>query len=155
MVGKNRDSKFIIYQVLYIFVITVLALKGADLDLSRVVAKDEFVEKSIRDSLVTVIDSLYAQGFNFDIKISENPSAAENLQLKEKVASLSQTVQNLTQKIKEIPPEERVPEVKEVPVKEQIILQSRSLLNRDLYSTHGILQKIPGVFLHTSMILII
>jgi hypothetical protein len=121
MIGKNRDSKFIIYQVLYIFVITVLALKGADLDLRRVVSQDDIVEKSVRDSLVTVIDSLYAQGFNFDIKIDESTKDVENQELKDRIASLSSTVQNLTQKIKEIPPEERVPEK---PVKEQIFLQS-------------------------------
>jgi hypothetical protein len=121
MISKNRDSKFIIYQVLYIFVITVLALKGADLDLSRVVAKEDIIEKSVRDSLVTVIDSLYALGLNFDIKVDME---TENLELKERLASLSSTVQNLTQKIREIPPEERVPDKKEEPVKEQIVLQS-------------------------------
>jgi hypothetical protein len=123
MIGKNRDSKFIIYQVLYIFVITVLALKGADLDLRRVVDREDIVEKSVRDSLVTVIDSLYAQGFNFDIKIDDTKEI-ENKELKEKIASLNSTVQNLTEKIKEIPPEERIVEKKEQPVKEQIFLQS-------------------------------
>ena len=58
MIRKNRDTKFIIYQVLYIFVITVLALKGANLDLSRVVKKDTVVSKSVRDSLVALIDTL-------------------------------------------------------------------------------------------------
>ena len=37
MARQNKDSKFIIYQVLYIFVVTVLALKGAGLDLGEVV----------------------------------------------------------------------------------------------------------------------
>jgi hypothetical protein len=122
MVGRNRDSKFIIYQVLYIFVITVLALKGADLDLSRVVSKDTTVEKSVRDSLVTLIDSLYAMGLNFDIKVEKSLTEAENLELKNRLASLSSTVQDLTQKIKEIPPEDRMP--KKEPVKEQVLLQS-------------------------------
>jgi hypothetical protein len=122
MIPKNRDSKFIIYQVLYIFVITVLALKGADLDLSRVVAKDDSVEKSVKDSLVAIIDSIYSQGLNFDIKI-DNTASVENKVLKEKIASLSSTVKGLTEKIKEIPPEERVTE-KEEAVKEQIYLQS-------------------------------
>jgi hypothetical protein len=40
MIRKERDSKFVIYQVLYIFVITVLALKGADLNLRRVVVTE-------------------------------------------------------------------------------------------------------------------
>jgi len=72
MIAKNRDSKFIIYQVLYIFVIAVLALKGADLNLHRVVLTDEVIDKSVRDSLVTLIDSLYAQGVKFDIKLDTN-----------------------------------------------------------------------------------
>jgi hypothetical protein len=122
MLARNRDSKFIIYQVLYIFVLTVLALKGADLDLSRVVAKDNTVEVSVRDSLVTLLDSLYALGLNFDITVEKNVADAENIELKNKLASLSATVQNLTQKIKEIPPAERVK--KEEPVKEQALLQS-------------------------------
>jgi hypothetical protein len=123
MIGRNRDSKFIIYQVLYIFVITVLALKGADLDLRRVVEKDTTVELSVRDSLVTLIDSLYALGLNFDIKVEKSIIETENLELKNRLASLSSTVQNLTQKIKEIPPEERIPEKKEEP-KEQMLMQS-------------------------------
>ncbi len=121
MVQKNRDSKFIIYQVLYIFVITVLALKGADLDLNRVVLKDEVVNKSVRDSLMTVLDSLTAKGIKFDVKIEEN-ALEENAALKEKLASLNTRMKDLTQKIKEQPPEEK-PEVKPVE-KEQEILQS-------------------------------
>ncbi len=119
MVQKNRDSKFIIYQVLYIFVITVLALKGADLDLNRVVLKDKVVDKSIRDSLMVVLDSLTAQGIKFDVKVEEN-ALEENAALKEKLASLNTKMKDLTEKIKEIPPEK--PEEK--PVEEQAILQS-------------------------------
>jgi len=120
MVQKNRDSKFIIYQVLYIFVITVLALKGADLDLNRVVLKDEVVDKSVRDSLMVVLDSLTAQGIKFDVKVEEN-ALEENVALKEKLASLNTKMKDMAQKIKEIPPEK--PEEKPV-VKEQDILQS-------------------------------
>ena len=46
MIKKERDSKFIIYQVLYIFVITVLAIKGADLNLREVVSKEHAVMKA-------------------------------------------------------------------------------------------------------------
>ena len=119
MVQKNRDSKFIIYQVLYIFVITVLALKGADLDLNRVVLKDEVVDKSVRDSLMVMLDSLTALGIKFDVKVEEN-ALEENAALKEKLASLNTKMKDLTDKIKEEPPEK--PEVK--PVEEQAILQS-------------------------------
>lgn len=118
MKHKERDSKFVIYQVLYIFVITVLALKGADLDLRRVVTKENVVDKSVKDSLVVLIDSLYAQGLNFKIQIDENP-VQENIKLKEKLASMKKQVNLLTEKIKSIPPEER----KEPEVKEQTLIQ--------------------------------
>ncbi len=120
MVQKNRDSKFIIYQVLYIFVITVLALKGADLDLNRVVLKDEVVNKSVRDSLMVLLDSLTSQGIKFDVKVEEN-ALEENLALKEKLASLNNKMKDLADKVKEIPPEK--PEEKPVE-KEQEVLQS-------------------------------
>jgi hypothetical protein len=119
MIKKERDSKFVIYQVLYIFVITVLALKGADLNLSRVVAEDKVVDVSVRDSLLALIDSLYAQGLNFNIEIDPN-IAVENVELKERLASLNEKVQDLTTKIREIPPEERVPEEK---IEEQTLMQ--------------------------------
>jgi hypothetical protein len=122
MINKERDSKFIIYQVLYIFVITVLALKGADLDLNKVILSKEAVKKSVRDSLVTVIDSLYAKGINFDINIKED-IAEQNVALKEKLASMQEELSSLTKKIKETPPEKKEPP-KEEHVKEQTVLQS-------------------------------
>jgi hypothetical protein len=104
MIRKNRDTKFIIYQVLYIFVITVLALKGANLDLSRVVKKDTVVSKAVRDSLVALIDTLYKKGVNFNIKIDEN-ATVENSELKQKLANMNQRVSLLTKEIRESPPE--------------------------------------------------
>jgi len=123
MIGKNRDTKFIIYQVLYIFVITVLALKGANLDLSRVVKKDSVVSKSVRDSLVAFIDTLYKKGVNFNIKVDEN--AIENLELKEKLAHVNERVAVLTKEIRETPPPPEVPPIINEESKEQTkILQS-------------------------------
>ena len=103
MIRKNRDTKFIIYQVLYIFVITVLALKGANLDLSRVVKKDTVVSKAVRDSLVALIDTLYKKGVNFNIKIDEN-ATIENAELKQQLTSINQRVSVLTKEIREAPP---------------------------------------------------
>jgi hypothetical protein len=122
MARRYRDSKFIIYQVLYIFVITVLALKGADLNLSRVVMEDKAVDITVKDSLVALIDSLYAQGLNFDIKIDDSV-IDENQELRQKLASMNQQMSSLTKKIKEIPVEDRTPEVKEPPVKDQTLEQ--------------------------------
>ena len=123
MVRKNRDSKFIIYQVLYIFVITVLAIKGADLNLHAVVAKDKAVSMTVRDSLVTLIDSLYSQGTKFKIEI--NPVKEENTKLKEKLVSLNEKVQDLTSSIQKEKKSESEKKPVEMPKQqEQTILQS-------------------------------
>lgn len=106
MVNKNRDSKFVIYQVLYIFIITVLALKGAELDLRRVALEEETVDVNVKDSLVAILDSLYSLGIDFSIKIDPNV-VEENVELKEQLANLNERVQNLKDKIKEIPPDEQ------------------------------------------------
>lgn len=108
MVRKNRDSKFVIYQVLYIFVITVLAIKGAGLDLGEVISKKEAIKRSVRDSLVTVIDSLNAIGAKFDLRI-EHDMASENVVLKKKLETLSESMVSLTKKIKESPVAEETP----------------------------------------------
>lgn len=119
MIYKNRDSKFVIYQVLYIFVITVLALKGADLDLRRVALEDETVKKSVKDSLITLLDSLYALGLDFKIEIDPN-LPVENIELKKKLAELNKKVQDLNKIVEEIPPPKEEPEI----VEEQTLMQS-------------------------------
>lgn len=119
MINKNNDSKFIIYQVLYIFVITVLALKGAELDLSRVVNRDNVVDVSVRDSLKILIDSLSAQGVKFNIKLEEK---VENEALKIKLASMSKQLSSLTAKLNETPQEKN--EIKEHEIAENTKLQS-------------------------------
>ncbi|MGE5402363.1 MAG: hypothetical protein ACM3S2_18355 [Ignavibacteriales bacterium] len=117
MVKKNRDSKFVIYQVLYIFVITVLAIKGAGLDLGEVISKDDAIKRSVRDSLVTVIDSLSAIGATFDVKVTSNV-INENAVLKKKVESLSQNVATLSKKVKETPPPAEVKAAEKLVVKD-------------------------------------
>ena len=123
MVKKERDSKFIIYQVLYIFVITVLALKGADLNLREVVTKDQTVDKSVRDSLVVLIDSLYAQGSKFEIKVDPNV-VVENKELKEKIAQMNKKLQEI-----------KIPEKKETTENkpEQTKLQSPISISQVFY----------------------
>lgn len=105
MVRRNRDAKFVIYQVLYIFVITVLALKGAEINLGEVVDKDDVVEKSVRDSLINVVDSLSLLGLKFNIEVDTN-AAAENLILKSKLSKLNTQMASLTNLVKEIPKSE-------------------------------------------------
>ena len=105
MINRNRDSKFVIYQVLYIFIITVLALKGAEIDLQRVILEDKTVNVDVKDSLVAILDSLNALGIDFSIQIDPNV-IKENEALKEKLASLSERVKELNK----IPKEEEKPE---------------------------------------------
>lgn len=131
MINKNRDSKFVIYQVLYIFVITVLALKGADLDLRRVALKEETVDKKVRDSLVTLIDSLYALGLKFDIKIDQN-LPVENEELKKKLASLNEKLQQVQTKLQELPP----PKEEEKPVVEEQTLMPMPISNKQTFIQH-------------------
>jgi hypothetical protein len=122
MINRNRDSKFVIYQVLYIFIITVLALKGADINLKRVAPEDETVNINVRDSLVAILDSLYSLGVDFSIQIDPNV-VEENQELKNQLASLNKRVRVLKNQIKENPPEEKKPEEKNI-VEEQTKLQS-------------------------------
>lgn len=62
MSKHNRDVKFIIYQVLYIFVIVVLTMKGADINLEKVLTAEDAVKKTYADSLKKYIDSMLALG---------------------------------------------------------------------------------------------
>ncbi len=131
MVRKNRDSKFIIYEVLYIFVITVLVLKGADLDLDKVISTNRAVSKSVRDSLVTMIDSLTDKGLKFEIKL--NPDIQkQNVELKQKVEALNKKVASLSDRIKEMPPPEETPTKETKPI-EQTILQSPISITQTFY----------------------
>jgi hypothetical protein len=105
MKKKERDAKFVIYQVLYIFVITVLALKGADLDLRKVALEENTVDKAVRDSLMALLDSLYKLDLDFSIQIDPHV-VDENVELKEQVAQLNQRMKEIKKDI----PEEKKPE---------------------------------------------
>ena len=109
MINRNRDSKFVIYQVLYIFIITLIVLKGAELDLRRVALKEETVDVNVRDSLVAILDSLYSLGIDFSIQIDPKV-LVENEQMKDQLAILNKRLQDLKKQIKEQPPEEIVEE---------------------------------------------
>jgi hypothetical protein len=119
MTRRERDSKFVIYQVLYIFVITVLALKGADLDLRRVALEDETVRVSVRDSLMTVLDSLYALGIDFSIKIDPNV-VVENEEMKKQIAEMNRKLEAVKDYV---PPPKEEEKPKEQPKEEQLKMQ--------------------------------
>ncbi len=119
MIRRERDSKFVIYQVLYIFVITVLALKGADLDLRRVALEDETVQVSVRDSLMAVLDSLYALGIDFSIKIDPNV-LVENEDMRKQIAEMNRKLDAVKDYV---PPPKEEEKPKEQPKEEQLKMQ--------------------------------
>ena len=115
---NNRDVKFIIYQVLYIFVVCVIALKGANLDLSEVINKDNVVKKSYADSLRNFIDSLLALGLIPEIKFDTNNRIQNVDDLQKQIAQMrmqmnvvttSPTITNTTIKIDRPNPDEPPP----------------------------------------------
>lgn len=88
--GGSRDVKFVIYQVLYIFVVCVIALKGASLDLSEVIKKENVVEKEYADSLKTFIDSLLALGLVPEINFDTNKKFTNPEELKKQLTEMQQ-----------------------------------------------------------------
>jgi len=68
----GRDIKFIIYQVLYIFVICVIALKGADINLEEVLDAKTVIPKSVADEMKRKIDSLLALGIKPELNWDES-----------------------------------------------------------------------------------
>jgi len=72
----KRDVKFIIYQALYIFVICIVAIKGANLDLEQVIGKEQAVSKQEADSIRKVLDSLLALGLKPEFMIDTSKFTA-------------------------------------------------------------------------------
>ena len=134
MIRRERDSKFVIYQVLYIFVITVLALKGADLDLRRVALADETVQVSVRDSLISVLDSLYALGIDFSIKIDPNV-VVENEEMKKQLAEMNRKLEAVKDYVP--PPKEEKPKevIKEEQQKMQLPISLKQTFIQNTWNT--------------------
>ena len=133
MVRRDRDSKFVIYQVLYIFVITVLALKGADLDLRRVALEDETVKVSVRDSLMAVLDSLYSLGIDFSIKIDPNV-VVENEEMRKQLAEMNRKLEMVKDYV---PPPKEQPkdEIKEEQTKLQLPISLKQTFIQHTWNT--------------------
>src|ERR1044072_5435619 len=87
---RKNDIKFIIYQSLYIFVVCVIAIKGANLDLTQVVEDDGKIKADISpDSLQKLLEILKRSiivDTNLYVIIS-----------KEKLATLDDKVKQLVQ----------------------------------------------------------
>lgn len=93
---KGRDVKFVIYQVLYIFVVCVIALKGADINLEEVLDAKQVVKKTYADSLKKYIDSILALGLIPSISIDTN--------LKYSDQDMEKIMAELNQLKKDMPP---------------------------------------------------
>ncbi len=143
--SKGKDVKFIIYQVLYIFVVCVIALKGANLDLSEVLSKDKVVEKTYADSLKRYIDSLLALGLVPRIEIDTTVRSLAELQqklqiLRTQIASVSVTTTSpqITPDLKVDPekPKEQV-EIKEEPNVSPVVAQTLQQFRANTVSNRG------------------
>ncbi|HEY5123650.1 MAG TPA: hypothetical protein VIK14_07935 [Ignavibacteria bacterium] len=145
--SKNKDVKFIIYQVLYIFVVCVIALKGANLDLTEVLSKDKVVERSYADSLKKYIDSLLALGLVPRIEIDTTRQSMAELQqkleiLRTQIASVSVTTTSaqLTQtqpELKQQDPEKEKVEIKEQPNVSPVVAQQLQQYRANTVSNRG------------------
>jgi hypothetical protein len=135
MIRRERDSKFVIYQVLYIFVITVLALKGANLDLRRVALEEETVQVSVRDSLISVLDSLYSLGIDFSIKIDPNV-VVENEEMRQQLADMNRKLEAVKDYVPP-PKEEKKPkeELKEEQLKMQLPISLKQTFIQNTWNT--------------------
>jgi hypothetical protein len=90
-------------------------MKGAELDLRKVALEEETVDISVKDSLAAILDSLYALGIDFSIKI--DPKVLdENEEMKKRLEELSKKLEAVKDFV---PP----PKEKEI-VDEQTKLQS-------------------------------
>ena len=143
--SKGKDVKFIIYQVLYIFVVCVIALKGANLDLSEVLSKDKVVEKTYADSLKRYIDSLLALGLVPRIEIDTTVRSLAELQqklqiLRTQMASVSVTTTSpqITPDIKvdQEKPKDQV-EIKEEPNVSPVVAQTLQQYRANTVSNRG------------------
>jgi hypothetical protein len=143
--SKGKDVKFIIYQVLYIFVVCVIALKGANLDLSEVLSKDKVVEKTYADSLKRYIDSLLALGLVPRIEIDTTVRSLAELQQKLQILRTQIASVSVTTTSPQITPEVRVDqekpkdqvEIKEEPNVSPVVAQTLQQFRANTVSNRG------------------
>lgn len=88
---KNRDVKFIIYQSLYIFVVCVVAIKGANLDLAQVVdPQGKHLVRISEDSVNVILEMLKKS-----VMVDTNQFVVVPKELLEKDVELQRIVQNM------------------------------------------------------------
>jgi hypothetical protein len=111
---KKGDVKFIIYQSLYIFVVCVVAIKGASLDLTQVINDDGkpkvFLTPDSLDKLLEIIKKSIIVDTNLYVIIAKSDLANMDKRIQELVIhqqpQLTVTQPQITQPIIEKKPEE-------------------------------------------------
>ncbi len=128
-IRKSRDVKFVIYQVLYIFVICVIALKGADINLEEVIEKENVVEKSYADSLKSYIDSLINLGLIPEIKVDTTRKFENIEELKRQLISMKSqlAVVQTSPSFKEPELKQRQPEQQEQKKEEKLEFKEQEI----------------------------
>lgn len=116
MKKSSKDIKFIIYQSLYIFVVCVVAIKGANLDLVKVLEDDGTPRAHItEDSLQKLLDILKISQIvdTTRFAIVDKELLKENVKLKELVQQTQ--VMLSTQQVSITPPIIEQPKIEEIP----------------------------------------
>jgi hypothetical protein len=117
---KDKDVKFIIYQSLYIFVVCVIAIKGANLDLVKVLEDDGTPKAHISEDSLQILLEMLKKAIIVDttrFAIVDKNLLKENEKLRELVqqtqVQISSSPISITQpqieqpKIEEVKPEEK------------------------------------------------
>lgn len=162
---NNRDVKFVIYQVLYIFVVCVIALKGANIDLAEVISKEKVVEKTYADSIKSYLDSILSLGLVPEIKIDTTRKIENIEELRRQLDIMKQQLVVVQTNPTFIPPEirrekpeeEKKPEEKEelsediTPLRVQTLTQytTNTITNRgnqtlEIVGDGGVIVSIPS-----------
>lgn len=136
--NKKRDVKFIIYQSLYIFVVCVVAIKGADLGLTEVIDLKHGWAYTDTINNVIIDKTKFSQMMIVDtnnVVVVPKELLKENEKLQQIVASMPPNI-DLTQYINKSELEKY--ELKTEKQKEQILEQQKEIVigNVDLYQYH-------------------
>jgi len=117
---KNKDVKFIIYQSLYIFVVCVIAIKGANLDLVKVLEDDGTPKAHITEDSLQKLLELLKRAIIVDttrFAIVDKELLKENVKLRELV---QQTQINInTQQLSVTQPQIEQPRIEEIKKEEE------------------------------------
>jgi hypothetical protein len=92
---KHRDVKFIIYQSLYIFVVCVIAIKGANLDLTQVIEDDGTPRAQITEDSLRKLYELIKRSVIVDTNLYVLILKSDLAKMDEKIKQLVVNPQNI------------------------------------------------------------